>query len=136
MLSDRRRALDDVLTVYRTRDCIEKYFRRIKTDIGLSTTRAHSDGTVNARLLISFIAAAMVSWVVTSMQAPVTVGRKTFRPLSDEFSFMQLLDEVAQIRLYGTCRGKSWLGEILVKHRQIFDRLGISDVLDDLATYK
>ena len=136
MLSDRRRALDDVLTVYRTRDCIEKCFRRIKTDIGLNTTRAHSDGTVNARLLISFIAAAMVSWIVTSMQAPVTVGRKTFRPLSDEFSFMQLLDEVAQIRLYGTCRGKNWLGEILVKHRQIFDRLGISDALDDLATYK
>ena len=85
---------------------------------------------------IHVIAAAMVSWIVTSMQAPVTVGRKTFRPLSDEFSFMQLLDEVAQIRLYGTYRGKNWLGEILVKHRQIFDRLGISDALDDLPTYK
>lgn len=136
MISDRKLESKEILEIYRTRDSIEKCFGVIKTDVGFTTTRGHSDVSVNGRLLLAFIAATIVSWLIKAMSVEVKIGKKSYAPLLDEYSLMELLEDVGQIRFYSSSTGKVWLGEILGRHRLVFERLGLENCLLNPAMYK
>ena len=66
----------------------------------------------------------------------VKIGKKSYAPLLDEYSLMELLEDVGQIRFYSSSTGKVWLGEILGRHRLVFERLGLENCLLNPAMYK
>ena len=135
ILSDAELEPKEALEIYRTRDCVEKCFTAVKTDVGFTTTRGHTDATVNARMLLAFVAATIVSWIVGKMSRPSVVGKTKMEPLLDTYSLMEMLEELEQVRFYSAASGKAWVGEVIKRHQQIFERLGIADCLSNPATY-
>lgn len=135
ILSDRQMSCDEIIRVYRSRDCVEKCFGHLKTDVGLTTTRGHKDTTVNGRLLLGFIAVTMVSRLIMKMSKPVTIEKKVFDPLLDDMSLMNMLDELEQIRVYSDHKGKSWIGEVLGRHLQILQRLQFEHLVKNSPLY-
>lgn len=86
--------------------------------------------------MLAFIAATIVSWLIKAMSVEVKIGKKSYAPLLDEYSLMELLEDVGQIRFYSSSTGKVWLGEILGRHRLVFERLGLENCLLNPAMYK
>ena len=138
VLSNSEMDISEAHDIYTQRDCIEKCFRSLKSDIGLKCTRGHSLETVNARLLVGFAAATITSWLNREMSVEKKIGRKTFPPLRDEFSLKDLLAELSQVRHFKTKTGggKAWIGEVIKRHREIYERLGLEKVLDDPGAFK
>jgi transposase len=56
LLSPKEYTTEDILTIYRQRGLIEQVFDDAKTYAGLSSLRVHSEETIRAVLLISFLA--------------------------------------------------------------------------------
>lgn len=86
--------------------------------------------------MLAFIAATIVSWLIKAMSVEVKIGKKSYAPLLDEYSLMELLEDVGQIRFYSSSTGKVWLGEILGRHRLVFERLGLENCLLNPVMYK
>lgn len=134
-ISDLDLDTQEILSIYRARDGIEKCFGSLKGHAAMTTTRGHTNETVNARLLIAFISVTLISYLLQQMSQEKQIKKEIYGPLIEEKSLTQLLDELEQVRIYGTKKGKYWLSEITKKQRHYLQRLGMDNIFDSIPTY-
>lgn len=105
-----------ILSVYRTKDVVEKSFENIKDDLDLERLRIHSDEAMEGRIFIGFI-----SLIITSYIRKIMDEQKIYR----SYSLNELYSELKKLRLIQFSNGKQILTEISSVHKEIFKAFGI-----------
>lgn len=68
----------EAVDAYSKRDCVEKTFRALKTNIGMDTLRGHSNANIDGRFFILFIASILRSVVFHSSKSLREKDRKHY----------------------------------------------------------
>ena len=105
-----------ILSVYRTKDVVEKFFENIKDDLDLERLRIHSDEAMEGRIFIGFI-----SLIITSYIRKIMDEQKIYR----SYSLNELYSELKKLRLIQFSNGKQILTEFTSVHKEIFKAFGI-----------
>lgn len=116
ILTNDSRDAEYILSVYRTKDVVEKSFENIKDDLDLERLRIHSDGAMEGRVFIGFI-----SLIITSYIRKVMDEQKLYR----SYSLNELYSELKKLRLIQFSNGKQILTELTSVHKEIFKAFGI-----------
>ncbi len=105
-----------ILSVYRTKDVVEKSFDNLKNDLDLERLRIHSDEAMEGRIFIGFI-----SLIITSYIRKVMDEQKIYR----SYSLNELYSELKKLRLIQFSNGKQMLTEFTSAHKEIFKAFAI-----------
>lgn len=105
-----------ILSVYRTKDVVEKSFENIKNDLDLERLRIHSDEAMEGRIFIGFI-----SLIITSYIRKIMDEQKIYR----SYSLNELYSELKKLRLIQFSNGKQMLTEFTSTHKEIFKAFGL-----------
>jgi transposase len=115
LLSATKRSWDEVLSLYRERDEVEKKFDELKNELDVMPLRVHKIETLQGLLFIFFI-----SLVLRAM----LLQRAREAELLDKKSIEDILLELSKLRA-AKVGGKWRLTEISKKQRTIFEKMGI-----------
>jgi hypothetical protein len=88
----------DAINAYSKRDCVEKCFRALKTNIGMNAIRAHSNECAEGRLFIAFVASIMRAVIFHGLNDLRTKDRKNFTVPS----VIRELEKIEVLRDYKT----------------------------------
>lgn len=120
LLSATKRNWDEVLSLYRERDAIEKEFDQLKNELDVMPLRVRKVATLQGLLFIFFVSLVLRSILLRRMK---TAG------LLDRSSIEEVLMELAKIRAVKI--GRVWrLTEISKKERTIFEKMEIGVPID------
>lgn len=106
----------EALSVYRSKDIVEKGFGNLKERLNLRRMEVSSELSLNGKLFVEFIALIYLSYVKKKMQ---DAG------LFDKWTLQGLLDELDTIELFEAPEHGRVLGEITEKQRNLYKALGI-----------
>ena len=108
---------DEVLKLYRRKDCVEKVFRSFKHDIDEKRNRTHSLIAMRGSIFISFISLILISWIDHVMKE-----KKLYKKMA-KAELYKILD---RLRLYELNTGSPLLGEVSKKQKDIFKAFNVS----------
>ncbi|MCR5756739.1 MAG: IS1634 family transposase [Selenomonas sp.] len=108
---------EDALTIYRTKDVVEKSFSRLKNTLDLNRLRVHNDERMENKLFISFIALLLISELHQRM---LRGG------LYKTYTMHELLLKVRRLRV-ARLNGKRIVQPISKEQHEIFKALGFGD---------
>ncbi|MBR5757687.1 MAG: IS1634 family transposase [Thermoguttaceae bacterium] len=104
------------LSLYRTRDVVEKAFWNIKERLNLRRTLASSESSLEGKLFVEFIALIYLSYIKKKMEESGLFAKYTMH---------ELLDELDVIECFQTPGKSPFQGEVLKKQEQIYRDLGV-----------
>ena len=107
----------EALTVYRTKDAVEKCFDDLKNQLDMKRLRIHSSPAMDGRLFVQFIALIFMSALRKKMRETKLIDSYTVRELLLE------METLTQIRFSGTYG--HMLTELTKPQRLIMEALGI-----------
>jgi transposase len=85
-INDNKKAL----SVYRSKDAVEKGFYRLKNNLDLRRLRTHGDETMSGKLFIGFISLILMSHIHEKM---------TSKKMYKRFSLKELIKELEKLRI-------------------------------------
>jgi transposase len=106
----------EALSVYRSKDAVEKAFSDIKTRLDFRTPKVSTEGTLDGKLLVVFISLIIISWLKKKMADS---------GLSDKWTLQGLIDELDTIERYERVGHRPRILEVTKKQKDIFEALGI-----------
>jgi len=106
----------EALSVYRSKDIVEKGFGNLKERLNFRKMQVSSELSLNGKLFIEFIALIYLSYVKKKMQ---DAG------LFDQWTLQGLLDELDVIELFEAPGHGRALGEITDKQKKLYEALGV-----------
>ena len=78
MVSSIKLTCEQAVEAYSKRDCVEKTFRALKSNLGLEALRNHSDDAIDGKLFVLFIASILRSSLFNSTKTLRLKDRKNF----------------------------------------------------------
>jgi transposase len=117
ILSNQFNNVEEVIKLYRSKDCIEKSFDNLKNELDQKRLRVHSETSMCGRLFVSFIALIIYSWIDKCMKE---------KNLYKLFTVDEIVNEFRTIRSIKLSNDKSLLTEISKKQRELFKKFSIT----------
>ncbi len=112
---------DEVLSLYRNKDSIEKIFFSLKHNLNEKRNRMHSLQNMKGSLFINFIALILISWIDHVMKE---------KELYKDFSKDEVYKILDRLKFYKLATGKVVLGEISGKQKTIYSAFNIGTHVD------
>jgi transposase len=106
----------EALSIYRSKDIVEKGFGNLKERLNFRRMQVSSELSLNGKLFVGFVALIYMSYVKKKMQ---DAG------LFDKWTLQGLLDELDVIELFEAPSHGRVLGEITEKQKAIYLALGV-----------
>lgn len=106
----------EALSIYRSKDIVEKGFGNLKERLNFRRMQVSSELSLNGKLFVEFIALIYLSYVKKKMQEA---------GLFDKWTLQGLLDELDVIELFEAPEHGRVLGEVTAKQEQLYVALGI-----------
>ena len=116
---------NDVLSLYRNKDSIEKIFSSLKHDLGERRNRTHSLQNMRGSLFINFISLILISWIDHVMKE---------KKLYKKFSKSEVYKILNRLKFYKMATGKVFLGELSAKQKVIYSAFNVDKRID--STFK
>lgn len=107
----------EALSLYRSKDIVEKGFGNLKERLNFRRMQVSSELSLNGKLFIEFVALIYLSYVKKKMQ-----DAKLF----EKWTLQGLLDELDTIELFKAPEHSQILGEVTKKQVEIYKALGIN----------
>ena len=108
---------EEIMSLYRQKDSIEKIFSYLKNDISEKRLRVHSLTVARGSLFISFISLILISWIDHIMKE---------HRLYKKFSKSEIYKTLDRLKIYKLATGKEILGELSAKQKAIYSAFKIS----------
>jgi transposase len=124
ILSNKSLNSNDILSIYRRKDIIEKNFDDIKNYIGMKRLRTHNSYTTDGKLFCAFI-----SLIITS---EIKLKCREFMK-KNSWSKKNLINEMEKIRVIRKDNGYRLMNPVTKTQRIILDLFGLSE--EDLESY-
>ncbi len=106
----------EALSLYRSKDIVEKGFGNLKERLNFRRMQVSSELSLNGKLFVEFLALIYMSYVKKQMQNA---------SLFDKWTLQSLLDELDTIELFEAPGHGRLLGEITEKQKQLYVSLGV-----------
>lgn len=106
----------EALSLYRSKDIVEKGFGNLKERLNFRRLQVSSELALNGKLFVEFVALIYLSYVKKRMQ-----DAKLF----DRWTLQSLLDELDVIELFEAPEYGRVLGEITEKQKDLYQALGV-----------
>lgn len=106
----------EALSLYRSKDIVEKGFGNLKERLNFRRMQVSSELSINGKLFVEFVALIYLSYVKKKMQDA---------KLLDKWTLQSLLDELDVIELFEAPDHGRVLGEITNKQKDIYEALGV-----------
>lgn len=106
----------EALSLYRSKDIVEKGFGNLKERLNFRRMQVSSELSLNGKLFVEFVALIYLSYIKKKMQ-----DAKLF----DKWTLQGLLDELDVIELFEAPGHGRVLGEITEKQKNIYAALGV-----------
>ena len=106
----------EALSLYRSKDIVEKAFGNLKERLNFRRMQVSSELSLNGKLFVEFVALIYLSYVKKAMQ-----DAKLF----DKWTLQGLLDDLDTIELFEAPGYGRILGEITDKQEKIYKALGV-----------
>lgn len=106
----------EALSLYRSKDIVEKGFGDLKGRLNFRRMQVSSELSLNGKLFVEFIALIYLSYVKKKMQDAQLFGKWTLQGLLDELDTIELFEAPGQGRI---------LSEITEKQKDIYKSLGV-----------
>lgn len=117
LLTDQRLSSQDVLSLYRRKDVIEKAFGNIKERLNMRRMHVSSHRSLEGKLFVQHLALILLAYIQREMRAS---------GLDQRYTVEDVLDEVNRIEGYFDEEMGLTVGEILTKQVEIFEALKIT----------
>lgn len=117
LLSNEIKTPAEALSIYRSKDIVEKGFGNLKERLNFRRMQVSSELSLNGKLFIEFIALIYLSYIKKKMQDAGLFKKWTLQGLIDELDTIELFEAPGYGRI---------LGEITEKQKRIYKDLGIS----------
>ena len=108
---------EEILSLYRQKDSIEKIFSHLKNDLREKRLRVHSLEVARGSLFISFISLILISWVDHVMKE---------NKLYKKFSKSEIYKILDRLKIYELATGNEVLGELSAKQKSIYSTFKVS----------
>jgi transposase len=119
--------VDEIYSVYRNKDIIEKGFDDLKNHIDMKRLKTHNDGTTDGKLFCAFIALISVSVIAEKLRIMNEKGGK--RRLSKE----SLMNQLNKIKVVSLGDGLDIMNAVTKRQREILESFGFTE--SDLRSY-
>lgn len=122
LISSEEMTCKEALDAYSKRDCVEKSFRALKTNIGMDTIRAHSDECAGGRLFVSFVASIMRAFIFHGLKELRIKDRKNFTvPAS--------IQELKKIEVFRDCKTEKYSRryKLTAKQKKIYAAFDLNE---------
>jgi len=116
LLSNEIKDPGDALSLYRSKDIVEKAFGNLKERLNFRRMQVSSELSLNGKLFVEFIALIYLSYLKKAMQ-----DAKLF----DLWTMQGLMDELDAIELFEAPGHGRFLGELTEKQENLYMSLGI-----------
>ena len=90
ILSSRRMRHEEIMTLYRNKDCVEKCFDNMKNELSTNRLRVHSRESMEGRLFVSFLNLILYSWIYRTMRE---------KDLHKKYTLEEVMYEIKKFRL-------------------------------------
>lgn len=107
----------EALSLYRSKDIVEKAFGNLKDRLNFRRMQVSSELSLNGKLFVEFIALIYLSYVKKKMQEANLFEKWTLQGVLDELDVIELFEAPEQGRI---------LGEITKKQTEIYQALGVN----------
>lgn len=107
---------DDILSLYKNKDSIEKIFLSLKHNLNEKRNRTHSLMTMRGSVFISFISLILISWMDHIMKE---------RGMYKKFSKFEIYKILDRLKFYELATNQVVLGEISGQQKAIFSAFKI-----------
>ena len=116
LLSSSRRSWDDVLSMYRERDVVEKLYDELKNDLDLLPLRVHKNETLRGLVFVYFVSMVIRSLLLQRALAAKLLERSSIEDIVLEMSKLRVVQIGSSLKL----------SEITKKNRTILEKMGIA----------
>lgn len=116
LLSNEIKEPFEALSLYRSKDIVEKGFGNLKERLNFRRLQVSSELSLNGKIFVEFIALIYLSYVKKKMQDANLFDKWTLQGLLDELDTIELFEAPEQGRL---------LGEVTKKQEDIYTKLGV-----------
>ena len=106
----------EALSLYRSKDIVEKGFGNLKERLNFRRLQVSSELSLNGKIFVEFVALIFLSYVKKKMQDA---------RLFEKWTLQGLLDELDVIELFEAPEYGRVLGEITEKQKKIYDTLEV-----------
>ena len=106
----------EALSLYRSKEIVEKAFGNLKERLNFRRMQVSSELSLNGKLFVQFIALIYLSYVKKGMQ-----DAKLF----EKWTLQGLLDELDTVEMFEAPRHGRLLGEVTDKQMKIYEALGV-----------
>jgi transposase len=117
LLSNEVKDPTEALSLYRSKDIVEKAFGNLKERLNFRRMQVSSDLSLNGKLFVEFIALIYLSYVKHKMQKANLFDKWTLQGLLDELDVIELFEAPGYGRI---------LGEVTQKQKDLYTSLGIN----------
>jgi transposase len=124
VISNREYKADKVLSIYRSKDVVEKSFHRLKAQLGMCRLRMHLDATMRSKIFVSFLSLIMFSYINKVMLDKDMYKKYTLKELID------IMESLHVIRI----RNKIVLEPLTSELKVIFEAFNIDKPFVDKLT--
>lgn len=106
----------EALSLYRSKDIVEKGFGNLKERLNFRRLQVSSELSLNGKLFVGFVALIYLSYIKKKMQDARLFDKWTMQGLLDELDVIELFEAPEQGRV---------LGEITEKQKNLFKAMGV-----------
>jgi transposase len=117
LLSNEIKSPSEALSIYRSKDIVEKGFGNLKDRLNFRRMQVSSELSLNGKLFVEFIALIYLSFIKKKMQDARLFEKWTLQGLIDELDTIELFEAPGHGRI---------LGEITEKQKRVYVDLGIT----------
>lgn len=107
----------DALEIYRNKDVVEKAFGNLKERLNMRRTLVSSEQSLDGKLFVEFVALIYLSYIKKKMQEG---------GLFKTYSIQTLFDKLDIIERFESPGKAPYVGEMLNKQKDIYNRLGVN----------
>ena len=116
--TDFKSTSEEILTIYRRRDVIEKSFNELKNGLDMKRLYCQSDATVEGKMFVAFISLILRSFINNKLKEYM---------IATGLPFPAIIKELRKLRFVSTADGRKLLAPVTKKQRDILNACGYSD---------
>jgi len=114
ILSSRSMKGEEIILLYRNKDCVEKCFDNMKNELSTNRLRVHSKEGMDGRLFVSFITLILYSWINKTMRE---------KNLSKKYTIEEVMYEIKKLKIIELANENKVLTEISKNQKDLFKKI-------------
>jgi transposase len=114
VLSTRAMKQQEIILLYRNKDCVEKCFDTMKNELSTNRLRVHSRESMEGRLFISFLGLILSSWIHKMMRE---------KDLSKKYTIGEVIYEMKKLKIIELQNRRQVLTETSKTQKDLFKKL-------------